>query len=462
MPSSTDGCGRAGLPEVVPEATERLMTRVVINAGLFANKGNEAMCLTVQTQLAARLPGAEFVLWRPPTEDVSYAREAGFMPATLTPRSARWESLPKRQAVAELTWAARWLVRNRRPLGLVGLRRAGIRRALAQQSYLELKLGGFHALVDARGYAYGDVWGLHPFGKVKALVDYCRANGRPAVFMPQAWGGFENDDTARAVRDMLAGGACRFYSRDSESSRSLESALCLPPGAVESRPDVAFLFDRGTRAQGELVLETMGCTMQRPIVAITPNMRVYERSSGRDQDNAYLQALAGLARHCVEAHGVDIVLHANEARPSVGGLDDRLLCGLVAAAVDRPDRCFRTDAVLSAEESRSLLGCADLVVGSRYHSFVFALEQGIPCLGISWSHKYGELFRDLGLGEYVVEMQNLDTADLCERFDRAWAAREELSRSIRERVEEYRVVLSGLFDTIAADIRAAQTSTTMQ
>jgi len=72
------------------------------------------------------------------------------------------------------------------------------------------------------------------------------------------------------------------------------------------------------------------------------------------------------------------------------------------------------------------------------------------------------LFRDLGLGEYVVEMQNLDTADLCERFDRAWAAREELSRSIRERVEEYRVVLSGLFDTIAADIRAAQTSTTMQ
>jgi len=438
------------------------MTRVVINAGWLANKGNEAMCLTVQTQLAARLPNAEFILWRPQTEDFRYAQVAGLVPATLTSPSMLLERIPRRQSLAELVWAARWLVAKRRPRQVAQLRRSDVRCTLAQQAYLETRLGGFDALVDVRGYAYGDVWGLSPFGKVKTLVDYCGANRKPAVFMPQAWGGFEKEETGQAVRDILRGETCRFYCRDAASAHSLESALGLAEGAMDTHPDIAFLFDQGNAAQGQRVLESMGYGQARPIVAITPSLRVYERSSGRDVGNEYLRALAELARHCIDRHGLDIVLHANEARRLVAGNDDRHLCRLLAAAVDRPGRCFHTDAVLSAADARVLLGCAELVVGSRYHCFVFALSQGIPCLGISWSHKYGELFRDVGLGECVVEMQNLDAADLCERFDRAWAAREELSRSIRERVEEYRSRLTDLFDSVAADIRAAQTSSTMQ
>jgi colanic acid/amylovoran biosynthesis protein len=44
-----------------------------------------------------------------------------------------------------------------------------------------------------------------------------------------------------------------------------------------------------------------------------------------------------------------------------------------------------------------------IMVGSRYHGLINALSQGVPAIGVSWSHKYRALFSDYERPSWLVD-----------------------------------------------------------
>jgi polysaccharide pyruvyl transferase WcaK-like protein len=55
-----------------------------------------------------------------------------------------------------------------------------------------------------------------------------------------------------------------------------------------------------------------------------------------------------------------------------------------------------------------LLGSADLVIGARLHTNILAILSGTPAIGIAYRQKVRSFFESSGLGEYCVDLEQLD------------------------------------------------------
>jgi polysaccharide pyruvyl transferase WcaK-like protein len=426
---------------------------IIISGAGFRSKGAEAMLRTVQTALAGRLEGARFSLWRCPPAEARLAADAGLVPLS-------WpgdrHDMPTR-ALGKLgvglpPWAVRELLRGDR--AALVRRRPGVSDALslASRRYLERTCDSIEAVIDVSGFAYGDAWSAARMGWNRPLLAYCVTHGVPMLYLPQAWGSFTQPDIREAARRMLAAPGTAFFSRDPQSSRYLEELLGRSAGSIASHPDIAFGFRGGTPEQGAQVLRTMGCGLERPIVGIAPNMQVYRRTAGEGAANVYVQQLRQLVAHCLQRGEVDVVLQASETEVAGAALDDRYLCGVIAASVNRPDRCYLASERLTAGQTAALVSRFDYLVGSRFHSLVLGLSQGVPSMAIGWSHKYHGLLSLFDLEYAVHEAQRLDADALVATFERGWAERQAAARRIRDTAALLRTEVEELFDQIATTI----------
>jgi hypothetical protein len=87
-------------------------------------------------------------------------------------------------------------------------------------------------------------------------------------------------------------------------------------------PDIAFHFRGDPPEVGDALLARHGLARgDRPLVGITPNMRIVERTEGQGEANAYLRSLIGLGRWFLDNTDAGLVLIPHEFTP--GRVEDR-------------------------------------------------------------------------------------------------------------------------------------------
>jgi len=283
-------------------------------------------------------------------------------------------------------------------------------------------------VLDASGYAYGDPWGRREIERALQAVRSVVRNGGRIVMLPQSFGPFENRGIRESFR-RLAQDCALIYARDETSRGYLETVV--PPGCEVARaPDITHLV------KGRL---PDGYALERPAACLIPNQRVV---SGRSSNvlRRYTALMASASMRFKRA-GLNPVFLLHETEQDRDLVKEIMAASIQATVIDERD-----PVVL-----KGIIGTCEVVVGSRYHALVNALSQGVISLGIGWSHKYAELFRDYGCPEMCVGRDFDDTtverllgrlvderfrAEMRQRLLEKAAANGEMVRRMWKRVEE--------------------------
>jgi polysaccharide pyruvyl transferase WcaK-like protein len=139
-----------------------------------------------------------------------------------------------------------------------------------------------------------------------------------------------------------------------------------------------------------------------------------------------------------EGYGVLLIAHAARMGNDKPRNNDLPLCDAIYNAIADKNRLRWYYEEMPPEKIRDLIGRGFMLIGSRFHAMIAALEREVPVLLIGWSHKYKEVLDMFGLGAWAVDYSDLTGELLIETFQKALPRRAEIVKTIGEHLPEVR------------------------
>jgi colanic acid/amylovoran biosynthesis protein WcaK/AmsJ len=230
-----------------------------------------------------------------------------------------------------------------------------------------------------------------------------RALRRPLVLGPQSLGPFTTPSSQRSVAAALRGAA--VFLRDERSRAHLADAGA-DPNSVEITADSAFALADADRVREAAARELPSA----PRVAVS--VREWRHfPAGREAGmTRYRAAVAALVSHLVQAHRAQVAFISTCQGVPEYWTDDSAIAREVVAAL--PTHVAAAVAVDSnwrtPSELREQLAEFDLVVATRLHAGILALGAGVPVFPIAYEFKTIEVYRRLGLSDWVQDIETID------------------------------------------------------
>jgi colanic acid/amylovoran biosynthesis protein len=241
--------------------------------------------------------------------------------------------------------------------------------------------------IDGSGFVFSDQIDLKK-ERVSMWFDMLarlHSDGCRIVFLPQAFGPIEQNNTKRAL-SILNKFADIIMPREKVSYEFLKNSGLVNMEKVKVYTDFTSLVE-GVFPKGYEHL--------RKGICIIPNTRMIAKK--KISYDGYINLLSSIIHEGKKSgHPVYILNHE--------GKKDEMLCYQCQKSIGND---IEVVTGLNALEVKGLISSAYLVVTSRFHGLVSALNSCVPALATSWSHKYEELFKDYMLDNYVLPLDNI-------------------------------------------------------
>lgn len=437
------------------DASSRPRRFLIINAHSARNRGDGGIVLASIGLVKKAFPGAHIAVMSryAETDHETYRVETyrPFLHFPPPPGRRPWR-------LAALLWSLshclvaqlQWLITHRE----------GVFRFLSNQRELRVLREADVVISCGGGYLYSahrkalHMTLLHHLYLIYAATFF----GKPVVCFPQSIGPFHSSVDRFLVRRVLSRVA--FICVRDEISLVECERLGLSRERYVLVPDVGFALDSNGSKRSDLQ-KRLPAGKQHPIVAITvSDWRWAEGGTIRDVSEKYNRYVA------VVAAGIDDVVRRYDASVALvpqcilkteGHQDDVATAQQVREMVSSRQRVLLVRDEYRPDELKSLYGLADVMVGTRMHSCIFGISEGVPCLGLAYQPKTVGLFSLIGKPELVIRAADLTPASFRDRLfyllDNRVRLRKEfvkLAGELRERTE------SGCAQALKAALRGQQ------
>lgn len=354
----------------------------IVAATLTGNRGAEAMLLSVVAQALARHPEAQIhVLSYSPDEDQRWLQQAGgrFPQNQVFVHS----STPLRLVVDWLFW------------GLLLLLRPSLKQSLASthgQSFRSLCR--LNAVVDLAGVSFMDArLKFLPFNVLSVWPFLW--HGVPVLKLSQAMGPFKHFLNRFLAKRVLT--AMKLVVARGAKTAAHLGDLGLQ-GWIQA-PDTAFTLSYSPRyANFE----------QRPErILVMPSSLMHKKHP------AYLEQLMRTV-HGLRDQGLQVDLMAHSWKEDTAKLrnNDWPLCMDIHAFLGQPADVQLWGPGLDAIALKEIISAYRLVLTSRFHGMVAALDTQTPVWVLGWSHKYREILSEFALEGHALPFEAQTTEGL--------------------------------------------------
>ena len=152
------------------------------------------------------------------------------------------------------------------------------------------------------------------------------------------------------------------------------------------------------------------------VIALSLSSVVEKKCAKNGTD--YPAIMTQFADHLTDK-GYHVLIIANAARikSQKSRNNDLMVCDRVYEGVKNKDCVRWYHKEMTAEEIREYIGRSRVLIGSRFHAMIGALEKRVPVLLIGWSHKYKEVLDMFGIGRCAIDYSGLELETLKSEFE---------------------------------------------
>jgi colanic acid/amylovoran biosynthesis protein len=135
-----------------------------------------------------------------------------------------------------------------------------------------------------------------------------------------------------------------------------------------------------------------------------------------ERQTDYEVAVAGLIDHIVSRPNCRVVV-IPQVTSSAHHDDDRETGKRIARMLPKNGSVIFLNQQFTPSEILSVYAGLDYLVGTRFHSVIFALLSQVPAVAIEYEHKTSGIMQDLQLDEWVIPIEAVTAERLIELYD---------------------------------------------
>lgn len=283
-------------------------------------------------------------------------------------------------------------------------------------------LAEYDLVIQVGGSFFVDLYGSSQFDyPLTALVA-----GRPVVLIGHSMGPFEGRIMRRLSACLLQHAA--LVSLREPVSRELVQRYGLPMAKLHEGGDTAWLV-RPVHAASEVLAWFGRRHEQRPVVAITVReLAPFDKRLNTTQ-LAYEKAFAKLADSLIN-DGYDVLAVSTCTGIDSYHRDDRMNALQVKTHVAHPEHFEVVMDELNDVQLGQVLAQCDLLIGTRLHSAIIAMNFGTPAIAVNYEHKSEGIMRQLGLADMAATVPSLLDGTLITRAKAVLASKAEMAETV--------------------------------
>jgi polysaccharide pyruvyl transferase WcaK-like protein len=305
-------------------------------------------------------------------------------------------------------------------------------------------------VADIRGGdSFSDIYGAVNFLEGSITRISCILLKGKIVQLPQTYGPFKNWLT-RSVGRYILRNSHPIVARDTASAEFAKELVNFKRDVRLSR-DVAFSMKPIAPEELRTIPGPAWEKVPPGTIGINVNGLMY--NGGYTRTNMfnlkidYPELVLSICRYFMDHTDKSILLIPHTFAPPGNVESDNECCWHVigAAATDGTGQIRMLDGEHDQHELKSVIGNLDFFIGSRMHSCIAALSQGIPCAAIAYSMKFRGVFASVGMEESVFDGREWSNDIILQKIIEQYKQRESIRNRLAKEIEFVEKDLHGVF-----------------